>query len=155
MCKKSFLLVLHVSRTVAQMVGEGSTAYVSQKPLALSRYPQDALQCFATATEPSHKVICPEDRSSYCVKEVANASRRDCGSALDFSMDQWDVKLGQCVYRKCADRCDGETNITFFGSRGAYERSSYCCKMELCNGGERLAGSVGLIAATALAFLML
>jgi len=98
------------------------------------QYPQDALRCYATAAEsPPRRIVCPEDRSDYCVKEVANASRRDCGTSFDYNMDEWDVKLGQCVYRKCASICSEEKNITFFGPRGSYERATYCCNKELCN----------------------
>ena len=78
-----------------------------------SSYPQSSLQCYATLAPPSKnnekRVICPESRSNYCIKEVAQISRRsDCGTSKEYPWDEWDIKLGQCVYRKCSATCPFE-----------------------------------------------
>ena len=70
------------------------------------RYPQEALQCLASAVQSQQDgmIICPQG-SNFCVKEVINATRADCGAVkgtTHFGRDVWDVKLAQCVYRKCA-----------------------------------------------------
>ena len=102
------------------------------------RYPQDALQCYATmATPPKHKVICLEDpRNNYCIKEVTSTtSRRECGASSEYPDDVWDRQSGdsgECVYRKCAASCPNSTNI-FEGRDGIVERRAECCTSHFCN----------------------
>ena len=122
-------------------------------------YPQEALQCYASSALKSQKdgaIICPMDRNNFCIKEVINATNRaDCGTVPGtyYGRDVWDVKLAQCVYRKCASTCpsreDDEARV--FGgpvdsisSAGTlslpmpyFNRTSYCCEDNLCNSGER------------------
>mmetsp|Transcript_28663 Transcript_28663/g.42197 ORF Transcript_28663/g.42197 Transcript_28663/m.42197 type:complete len:162 (-) Transcript_28663:1191-1676(-) len=96
------------------------------------RYPHDALRCFATLAEPNHKILCPESRNNYCIKEVANTTRRYCGSTIAYPNDVWDIKLGQCIYRKCAASCPNRTKLFGSGEK-TYGRRSYCCNTDLCN----------------------
>ena len=98
------------------------------------RYPQDALQCYATlAAPPKHKIICPEDRNNYCIKEfTTSSSRRECGTSPEYPDDVWDRRSGECVYRKCAASCPNST-ITFDGRDGIVERRSECCTSHFCN----------------------
>ena len=104
------------------------------------RYPQEALQCYATlAAPPKHKIICPEDRNNYCIKEVTSStSRRECGSTSEYPDDVWDHRsgdYGECVYRKCASSCPNSTRF-FEGRDGELvERRAECCKSQFCNSG--------------------
>ena len=94
------------------------------------------LTCFATLS-PYSKVICPKDRSNFCLKEYTNSSRQECGSSSHHPFDQWDIKEpgGLCVYRKCSASCPNETK-TFIGRNGVINsRSSACCASDLCNEG--------------------
>jgi hypothetical protein len=95
----------------------------------------NTLSCYATLA-PQNEIICPQDRTNFCVKEFVNSSRRECGAA-EYPYDVWDVKEpgGLCVYRKCATSCPNET-INFEGRDGLINsRSSVCCKTNLCNSG--------------------
>lgn len=114
------------------------------------RYPQEALECYASSAVQSQKegkLICPPG-TTVCVKEVINAtSRADCGAVEGphFGRDVWDIKLAQCVYRKCAAACPsaGDDAPRAFGGgdpeeRGGlpapvFNRTSYCCETNLCN----------------------
>ena len=113
------------------------------------RYPQDALQCFASSALQSQKdgqIICPLG-SNVCIKEIINATRAQCGktNGLRLGRDVWDVRLAKCVYRKCALTCpkitettfqeeeqDGESNATQI-----FSRTSHCCDTDLCNRADR------------------
>ena len=121
------------------------------------RYPQEALQCYASSALQSQKegkIICPQG-SQVRTKEVVNAtSRADCGTVkgTHFGRDVWDVKLAQCVYRKCSSSCPSseEDRARLFGGNGEngvvtsskllgglptllFNRTSYCCDTNLCN----------------------
>ena len=102
------------------------------------RYPQNALKCYATLS-PNEKIICPEGRHNFCVKEVVNASRRECGKTLEYRNDIWDKKEpgGACLYRKCASSCKNTTSM-YVGNKGELvQRTSYCCSSNLCNNASR------------------
>ncbi len=136
--------------------------------LSERRYPQEALQCFASSAIESQKdgkIICPRDRNRFCIKEVINASSRsDCGTVpgTHFGRDVWDKRLAQCVYRKCAYECPTEEEDRarmFGGEEGGssslkllgkippplYNRTTYCCDSNLCNSGNEAAKQVGFI----------
>ncbi len=103
------------------------------------------LTCFATLS-PYSKVICPQDRLNYCVKEYTNSSRQECGTSSQHPFDMWDVKEpgGLCVYRKCAATCPNASK-TFIGRNGVVNsRSSACCTSNLCNHGNRLRRSLAI-----------
>lgn len=103
-------------------------------PVQSSVREHNNLSCFATLS-PYDKVICPQDRLNFCVKEYTNSSRKECGTSSQHPFDQWDVKEpgGLCVYRKCADSCPNQTK-TFIGRNGEVNsRSSACCASSLCN----------------------
>ncbi len=97
------------------------------------------IQCFATSAQANGKIICPLG-STYCIKEVTNATRRaDCGLVGKHSTDVWDRKLGQCVYRKCSRFCPSleddklrDFNVTE-ADIGSPIRTSFCCNTTLCN----------------------
>ena len=82
-------------------------------------YPQPSFQCYATLAAPNpHSnrekvIICPPSRSNYCIKEVIPITRRNqCGKlSTQYPWDEWDVKLGQCVYRKCSATCPSLTTL--------------------------------------------
>lgn len=109
------------------------------------RYPQEALQCFASSALQSQKdgmIVCPRG-SDVCVKDVINATRADCGKkgTTYFGRDVWDVKLAQCVYRKCAQTCP--SSRVFVGDsqhKDVFGRTSYCCETNLCNRADRTLG---------------
>lgn len=103
------------------------------------------IQCFSTSAlvaQTNGKIVCPQG-STYCIKEVVNATRRsDCGIGMH-SSDVWDAKLGQCVYRKCGSVCPSfeedqlrdfvETDAVFGWNR-TFSRTSFCCnETNLCN----------------------
>ena len=123
------------------------------------RYPQEALQCFASSAIQSQKdgaIICPIG-TEFCIKEVINAtSRADCGTiegSKYLGRDVWDRKLAQCVYRKCSTKCPtveedrqrifgGDEEIASSSSslkllgqlpKPVFNRTSYCCDSNLCN----------------------
>ena len=81
------------------------------------RYPQDALECFASSALQSQKdgqIICPLS-SNVCIKEIINATRAQCGktNGLYLGRDVWDVRLAKCVYRKCGLTCPNTVETTF------------------------------------------
>ena len=140
------------------------------------RYPQEALECYASSAVQSQKegnIVCPPGNSismppwpprtrrvrrqelapalrrapapgagaAVCAKEVVNAtSRADCGAVVGphFGRDVWDVRLAQCVYRKCAAACPSREDdaARAFGGGAAvgrgglpapvFNRTSYC-----------------------------
>ena len=68
-----------------------------------TRYPQDALQCYTSSALSSQKdgaIICPQDRQAFCIKEVINSSRRECGSVegIYYGRDVWDRKVSAVRY---------------------------------------------------------
>ena len=101
------------------------------------------IRCYANSALESQrngKIICPRS-AQYCVKETTNATRRsECGVGKH-STDVWDRKVGQCVYRKCSDRCTTfeEDKLRHFnvidtnGMSRTYNRTSFCCDSNLCN----------------------
>jgi hypothetical protein len=81
------------------------------------------------------------DRKSFCLKETVNSSRRECGTTAAHPFDEWDVKGGQCVYRKCSPSCQNET-MHFKGRDGAINsRQTTCCAKKLCNAGSSIGHS--------------
>lgn len=106
------------------------------------RYPQDALYCYSTSS-PNEKLICPEDRSAYCIKEVLiNATRLECGSNKDFPNDSWSRQEAKCIYRKCGASCPIEIKQVENDRGEILQRESHCCKSNLCNASTRLAAKV-------------
>ena len=111
------------------------------KATSTTKYPQNALQCYSTLSTKNKKIICPKFRTNYCVKEVSNATRKECEtkSSKQYSNDVWDPKIAKCIYRKCSDTCNNETiyyNETAISgySRGKYwKRDVYCCDNSICN----------------------
>ena len=114
-----------------------SVAAVNEK-----RYPQEALQCFVSAlqSQKDGMIVCPQGRI-FCVKEVINATRADCGAVkgtTHFGRDVWDVKLAQCVYQKCAYTCSSMAERIFVGDghgkdKDVFGRTSHCCETNQCN----------------------
>lgn len=99
--------------------------------------PSDGLECYATLA-PQKKIICPYDRMSHCIKESVSSTRNECGSTASYPFDEWDVKGGLCVYRKCGNSCQNET-VIFKGRDGLNNsRSTHCCESDLCNAGSFL-----------------
>ena len=97
---------------------------------------ENNLTCFATLA-PQNKIICPQDRNNFCMKEFVNSTRRECGSTSEYPNDFWDIKEpgGLCVYRKCSSSCPNET-VHFAGRDGSLNsRKSVCCRTNLCNSG--------------------
>jgi len=98
-------------------------------------YPSNALRCYATLSKPHGKVICPESRMNYCVKEVVSSNRLDCGKSLEFPFDAWDLRSSQCIYRsKSNSVCSSLSNtvsrkwqLIFLAV--AFFISSVCCDM--------------------------
>lgn len=140
------------------------------------RYPQEALQCYSSAALQSQKdgkIICPPG-TEVCIKEVVNAtSRADCGSieGIHYGRDVWDIKLAQCVYRKCGNTCpssDADRARSFGGDDGqqqgdvasskllgklptpVFNRTSYCCDTNLCNGA--VSFGIGTLLVTCIVF---
>lgn len=106
--------------------------------LTTAKASANSLTCFATLA-PANKIICPNGRNQFCVKEFVNSTRRECGSSFEYRNDVWDVKepAGLCVYRKCASSCTNET-VNFEGRDGSMNsRKSVCCSTSLCNSASR------------------
>ncbi len=103
------------------------------------RYPQDALQCYSTSSV-NKKIICPEDRNHFCLKEVISSSRRECGESQEYPLDYWDIREpgGLCVYKKCSNTCPN-TTATFNNNEIENSRYSLCCTDSLCNSAAKIA----------------
>ena len=101
------------------------------------RYPQDAIKCHSTQS-PNKQIICPMG-SMYCVKEITDDSRRDCGQGTEYPFDKWDIKEpgGKCVYKKCGSTCNNGTFVVDNGSESVV-RSTFCCEGNLCNSASRI-----------------
>lgn len=147
-----------------------TSKYLKSKS-SLSQTPP--LECYATLAPPTSqnnekRIICPESRSNYCIKEVTQITRRsECGITKEYPWDEWDIKLGQCVYRKCSSTCPMEEPYhdhddesyndtliessndddgylpsaikTYMGEDGTrYEREIFCCRGSLCNSGRNM-----------------
>jgi len=108
------------------------------------RYPEDALECHATLS-PNEKIICPEDRNTFCSKTIVDSSRQNCGASEEYPFDTWDVKEpgGLCVYKKCSSTCSNET-IQFQNGEQNDTRVSFCCTESLCNAAGKLSLSIAL-----------
>ena len=101
-----------------------------------TKYPQDALKCYATLKVPDKKLVCPYDRNAFCVKEQAMMNRGECGITSEYPNDEWDKKLSQCVYRKCSATCPTNQTRYFQDKNGpskSFERKTFCCTGDLCN----------------------
>ena len=96
------------------------------------KYPQEALKCYSSSAA-NGETICPVGRNSYCIKEESTTSRGECGTVDPYRFDIWDLRLGRCVYRKCAASCLNDTATTF-GDAQQYSRTTYCCTSNRCNG---------------------
>ena len=103
-----------------------------------ARYPQDALQCYSSSSA-NKMIICPKDRNSFCVKEVIDSSRRECGESEDYPLDYWDIKDEGCVYKKCSNACHPNTTTVFDNKGEEHSRYSLCCTDDLCNSATRMA----------------
>jgi len=122
--------------------------------IAISNAAQ-ALKCYSSSAA-SGEAICPADRSAFCIKEESTTSRGECGSVDPHRFDVWDKRLGKCAYRKCAGSCPGNGTVTTFGDARQYERSTYCCASDRCNGGSALGpggGTTALVTALSTAVL--
>ncbi len=106
-----------------------------------TKYPQTSLKCYATlASNNQRTIICPEDRMNYCVKEVISTAnkvslRKTCESSSYFPNKEWNVKMGECVYRKCSATCPMKykTYVDVDGEEVLFESFSHCCNSTLCN----------------------
>ena len=109
----------------------------------------NVLECYSTSS-PHESILCPVDRSAFCVKEIASSSRQYCGGSADHAFDTWDIKElgGQCVYKKCASKCLSSNETSVFENQGEWHtRSTFCCSESLCNSCEIYArlGSAGFV----------
>jgi len=119
-----------------------------------TQYPQTALTCHATAAARG-ETICPEDRNNYCIKAESTIPRGKCGTVGDYRFDEWDRKLGRCVYRTCAASCLNETTKFGESEETEYERITYCCSSNKCNAATELgSGIYALLSAAAGAYLV-
>jgi hypothetical protein len=99
-------------------------------------YPQTTLQCMASLTKPDKKLICPEQRNNYCLKEVTDLKSDLCGKTQYFG-DYWDEKLGLCYFKKCSESCNEGDSTFLFGGK-SYTRTQYCCNdKNYCNSGSK------------------
>lgn len=103
---------------------------VSQpNPQTLANWPSKTLSCYSSLTKPDMKLICPAQRSSFCIKEESTLRQDLCGHTQYFG-DMFVNSL--CVYRKCGDTCTpGVTSFTYAGL--TYTRTRYCCTTSYCN----------------------
>ncbi len=80
-------------------------------------------------TKPDMKLICPEARSSYCVKEISDLKQDLCGKTQYFG-DIYDKSL--CFYKKCSATCvPGISNFRYAGR--TFVRQRFCCNTDYCN----------------------
>jgi hypothetical protein len=103
-----------------------------------SVYPAGALHCYSSLTAPDGKLICPQGRDVFCVKEVSSLKQDLCGLTPYFG-DQY---IGQeCVFKKCSDLCvDGEYTFDYGGA--TYTRKRTCCNNDnYCNSANKGARS--------------
>jgi len=121
--------------------------------------PHNALECYSSSS-PNKSILCPVDRSAFCVKEVASSSRQYCGRSEDHPFDVWDIKArgGLCVYTKCSSECLSNETSTFENQGESHTRSAFCCSESLCNSSLKLsplrsAGFVGVV--VTILFIML
>lgn len=104
-------------------------------------WPYDTLRCYSSMTKPDMKLICPEARSSYCVKEISDLKQDLCGKTQYFG-DIYDKSL--CFYKKCAATCvPGITNFRYAGR--TFVRQRFCCNTDYCNSGFALSKGRGLL----------
>lgn len=126
-----------------------AAAIISIISAAERRYPQDALECFASSALQSQKdgqIMCPLG-GNVCIKEIINATRAQCRktNGLYLGRDVWDVRLAKCVYRKCALTCSTTVMTTFHedphdeesNATQIFSRTSHCCDTNLCNRADR------------------
>lgn len=116
-----------------------------------AHYPRGTRQCMSTSTKPDGKLICPESRRKFCVKEIANVPEEICGKTQYYG-DVYEQAL--CVYRKCAAECvEGSKPFVYAGIE--YRRDSYCCEADFCNAGTSRAYSNALLVAAGAALIAL
>ncbi|CAM9377203.1 unnamed protein product [Chrysoparadoxa australica] len=97
----------------------------------VDKYPQNSLSCWSWTTEPLLLLICPQFLGNYCVKEVINLSKEDCGRTKYFG-DKWNADKSTCELRKCAAVCtDDSWDYEFEGV--TYKRDRFCCEEDYCN----------------------
>ena len=128
-----------------------------------TQYPQKSLKCYSTlASNKQRAIICPEDRMSYCVKEVVStankvALRKTCESSSYFPNKEWDVKTGECVYRKCSATCPlkSKTYVDVDGGEIIFESLSHCCNSTLCNSSKSQGNLILLVKSMILLWLSL
>ena len=96
-------------------------------------YPSTSLKCYSSKTKPDKSLICPLNRNSYCVKEVADLKQDLCGKTQYFD-DEFIDSL--CLNYKCADICT--PGIKAFYYNGIEQtRTTYCCTTDYCNSSSR------------------
>ena len=118
-------------------------------------YPKDALQCHATSSPLENGIVCPRE-TKFCVKQITTSSRQNCGKSIIHPFDEWDVKEGKCVYRKCgASECVDEEVTTFLNDDSVDERKAFCCSGKLCNASSIRFASFGVMGTVLIAALVL
>ncbi len=135
LCKTTYF---SAARVCLYIIAVGLLSKSTKGEESETLYPQDALQCYSTSS--ANKIIlCPEDRNNFCIKEVVDSKRRQCGESDDYPMDTWDIKEpgGLCVYKKCSSFCPN-TTIIFDNNGEENSRYSLCCDDDLCNSANKL-----------------
>jgi hypothetical protein len=123
-----------------------------------SIWPYDTLRCYSSMTKPDMQLICPEARSTYCVKEISDLKQDLCGKTQYFG-DVYENSL--CYFKKCSATCvPGISNFRYAGR--TFVRQRFCCSTDYCNSGFRMpkgrdlyyiSGVVGLAIAIIISFL--
>ncbi|KAJ1415197.1 hypothetical protein B484DRAFT_334980 [Ochromonadaceae sp. CCMP2298] len=119
---------------------------------ASAAWPITSLKCFSSMTQVDNRLICPEARTAYCVKEISSLTQDLCGKSQYFG----DIYANaQCEYRKCSDHCTAGTEIFEFEGQ-TYSRDRYCCKSDYCNSATstRLPYFLALLSVSALALYL-
>lgn len=121
-----------------------------------SNYPKDALECYATSSPLENGIICPKE-SNFCVKQTTTSSRQNCGKSSTHPFDEWDVKEGKCLYRKCgSSECVDEEVTTFLNNDDRFdERKTFCCSNKLCNASSSRFAAFGVMGTVLFAALVL
>ena len=118
-------------------------------------YPKDALQCYATSSPLEKGIICPRE-TKFCVKQTTTSSRQNCGKMNTHPFDEWDVKEGKCLYRKCGtSECIDEEVTTFLNEDTVDERKTFCCSSKLCNASSTRIASFGVMGTVLIVSLIL
>ncbi|KAG5182450.1 hypothetical protein JKP88DRAFT_348891 [Tribonema minus] len=111
-----------------------------------SNYPQKALKCKSSMTEPFGQTICPEFANNFCVKEIMGMNaiaKANCGRTKYFG-DTYNQKSGKCELRKCAAACE-ESAWSYEFEGITYQRQRFCCNYEFCNAGGQTRPNTALL----------